>query len=59
MIAWSAVVLGINSMSNAGNNFHEANQYTKFEVHAPIPKNNWYLEEIADSVIVVIYRKRF
>ena len=24
MIAWSAVVLGINSTSNAGSNFHEA-----------------------------------
>ena len=24
IIAWSAVVLGINSMSNAGSNFHEA-----------------------------------
>ena len=24
MIAWSAVVLGINSTSNAGRNFHEA-----------------------------------
>ena len=23
IIAWSAVVLGINSMSNAGSNFHE------------------------------------
>ena len=24
IIAWSAVVLGINSTSNAGSNFHEA-----------------------------------
>ena len=24
IIAWAAVVLGINSMSNAGSNFHEA-----------------------------------
>ena len=24
ILAWSAVVLGINSMSNAGSNFHSA-----------------------------------
>ena len=26
IIAWSSVVLGINSMRNAGSNFHEAKQ---------------------------------